>query len=104
MNQQELTALMASITGQLHTANNEEEKALTGLQESIANILLKQNPETLTNQSFTFQQSDLFFSQNIPGSRLEKIKDIIKEATEKEGDTDFRIFVRDVPVRTTQIT
>jgi hypothetical protein len=57
----------------------------------------------ITNQEFSFQSSDLFFSQNIQGNRLEKIDETVKRILSRENAGNFRVFVRDIPVRTTQI-
>jgi hypothetical protein len=104
MNQDQLSALLATLTGHLHVSNENDEQQLNELQQAAANALLQQPPESLTNQSFSFSTTDLFSKEKIESARLINIEDVSKALVEKEDQEDnFRLFVRDVPVRTTQI-
>ena len=105
MPNKDLAALLATLTGQLHTANPEEEQALERLQTGIAEALLRQDPSGITGQEFLFEKSDLFMSANL-GGRLEKIDKIVERvqsAIQAEGRQEMQVFVRTVPIRTTQI-
>jgi len=105
MPNERLAALLATLTGQLHTANPAEEQALERLQAGIAEALLRQDPSGITNQQFLFEKSDLIMSA-ILGARLEKIDEIAERAQRAiQGDfqEEMQVFVRTVPVRTTQI-
>src|SRR6266850_694598 len=100
-----LAALLATLTAQLHTANPEEEQALERLQTGIAEALLRQDPSGVTSQEFLFEKSDLFMSANL-GGRLEKIDKIVasvQSAIQAEHQQEMQVFVRTVPIRTTQI-
>ena len=78
MQQQTLTALLASITGNLYATTSEEEQQLDNLQEQLAQTLQHQDISSVTNQKFSFESSDFFFSQNIKGNRLHKIDEKVK--------------------------
>ncbi len=105
MNETNLHALLASVMGHLHAATPQEEQQLSQLQELMGSTFFDDDILTnVSNQEFSFQSSDIFFSQNIPGRRLEKIDETVKRILSKENTGDFRVFVRDTPVRTTQLT
>jgi hypothetical protein len=105
MPNERLAALLATLTGQLHTANPDEEQALERLQTGIAEALLRQDPSGITNQQFLFEKSDLIMSA-ILGGRLEKIDEIaerVQSAIQGDDQEEMQVFVRTVPIRTTQI-
>ncbi|MBB1284626.1 hypothetical protein HRH25_09600 [Flavisolibacter sp. BT320] len=104
MNQQQLTAFLASVTGQLHPANKTEESAVEEVEKSIAGVLMQQEPASVTNRDFTFSRSDLFSGErNLPENRLKKLEKVVADARQAKKDVDQRLFVRDIPVRTTQL-
>lgn len=103
MNENQLAALLASLTGQLHTDNKEEEIQIEQLQQSIAQSLLKQDPATISSQTFLFEKSDLFISANVKEGRLRKIKEIAASVLANKSDEQLQVFVRNVPIRTTQL-
>ena len=97
--------MLATLTGQLHTNNEEEEQALEKLQFSIARALISQDPSGISNQQFLFERSDLFMSST-RSTRLEKIDRIVENVQQsiKSSDpADLQVFVRTIPIRTTQI-
>src|SRR5436190_16375752 len=100
-----LTAMLATLTGQLQTNNKDEEQALENLQATIATALVNQDPASISNQQFLFEQSDLFQMANM-GGRLEKIESIVAAAQDSlkdEGQQLIQVFERRVPIRTTQL-
>ncbi|MES2647443.1 MAG: hypothetical protein V4717_11240 [Bacteroidota bacterium] len=103
MNPEQLTILLATITGHLHANNKDEEVQLDRLMETLGTTLLHQEPETIRNESFAFERSDLFFTQNLEGSKLDKIKNFSQRLLSQKPGADLRIFIRDKPIRTTQV-
>jgi hypothetical protein len=103
MQQQTLTALLASITGNLYASTNDEEQQLDSLQEQLAQTLQHQDISSVTNQKFSFESSDFFFSQNIKGNRLDKIDEKVKMVLENKFTNDLKVFVRDTPIRSQQV-
>lgn len=103
MQQQTLTALLATITGNLYASTNEEEQMLDTLQEQLAQTLQHQDIGSTRNQQFSFESSDFFFSQNMKGRTLEKIDEKVKRVLENNFTNDLKVFVRETPVRSTQI-
>ncbi len=103
MQQQTLTALLASITGNLYTTTAEEEQQMDTLHEQLAQTLQHQDTGSITNQSFSFESSDFFFTQNIKGTRLDKIEDRVRKVLESNDTNDLKVFVRDTPIRSSQV-
>ncbi|MEI6847185.1 MAG: hypothetical protein WCK32_03970 [Chlorobiaceae bacterium] len=101
MPEKTLSMLLASLTGQIQTNNTQEEKALEQVQEKLASALLQQDPETIRNQSFIFEQSDLFASSNVEKKRIEKI-DAIAARCKSQSPGNLQVFLRTLPIRTTQ--
>lgn len=105
MEKEHLVSLLATLTGHLHTTTQDEEKLVYSLQQTVAKTLLQQDASLVTNQQFSFQSSDLFFTQNVKGSRLANIQAVVQGAlATKLEQPDLRLFVRDVPIRSTQVT
>lgn len=102
MTQDQLQTLLETLTGHLHTSTENEEQVLNRVQEQVAASLINQNPSA-TNQQFSFEGSDFFFRQNIEGTRLSKLEEIATRTLKGQQASDLRVFVRDVPVRTTQV-
>ncbi|MBC7887187.1 MAG: hypothetical protein H7Z13_04815 [Ferruginibacter sp.] len=101
-----ITRMLASLTGQLITNNEDEERALESLQTDIAAALISQDLSGVSNQQFLFEKSDLFAAANL-GTRLEKIEKIVADAQTAVNDEDrqlMQVFERTVPIRTTQIS
>jgi hypothetical protein len=73
MNQKQLQGLLASVMGQLHISSSLDEQQLDKLRELMGNTLLDEEAAAVTNQEFSFQSSDLFFSQNIASSVYRKL-------------------------------
>lgn len=101
---EQLLALLETITGHLHTTNETEEKNLQGVQEKIASSLVHQDVSTVSNQQFSIENSDLFFRQNIDKERRGKLDEIVTKVLQEDSTGEFKVFVRDVPIRTTQVT
>jgi hypothetical protein len=103
MNQEQLSAILASLTGHLATNDDADVQQLNQLQHQVAQAILQQDPSTIKTQDFIFERSDLFLSRNVSGKALRPVSEIIKEVKSKKDLADIRVFVRTVPVRTTQI-
>lgn len=100
----EITAQLAMLTGHLHSSGTDDEKHIEKLQSAIANAILNQDPATIKSKEFVFERSDLFLSTNIESNRLKKISELAELAGKGDKLTETNVFVRNVPVRSTQIT
>ncbi len=104
MKQENLHALLASIIGHLHTDFSKNENQLTQLTDLLGSTLMDEEIAEPTNQEFSFQSADVFLSQNKEGRKLEKIDETVKRILSNKIEArDLRVFVRDTPIRTTQL-
>lgn len=98
--------LLATLTSQLRATNSDQQETLAELQETLAKALLTQDPQEISRQEFLFEKSDLLMSANL-GAELEKAERLverIRNLQQADDIEELRIFVRTVPVRTTQLT
>ncbi len=103
MNQEQITELVAKLTGQLQTTSPEEETKLHQLQDNIAAALVHQDPTGISKQEFLFQRSDLIAPHNPFGDRIARIKKMVNVVVERKQTKMSEVFVRHVPIRSTQI-
>ena len=103
MNTNQFSALMATLTGQLHSSNTADEMNIQQLQAAIAAAVIHQDPAAVQSQDLLFEKSDLFMSENIEPGRLKKIKDLLPLISAEKAFAETNVFVRNVPIRSTQI-
>jgi len=103
MTKEQISELLTTLTGQLQTTSAEDEKKIEKLQRSVAEAILNQDPATIRSQEFVFEKSDLFLSSNIEYSRLKKISDLASSPKKESKEAETNVFVRNVPIRSTQI-
>ena len=100
----QLTAQLAALTGHLPSSTSEDEKNVEKLQASIAEAILHQDPATIRGMEFVFEKSDLFFTSSIERKRLKKINKLAAAVSKDKKPKETNVFVRNVPIRSTQIT
>ncbi len=100
----QLTAQLATLTGYLHSSTADDERNVEKLQASIAEAILNQDPSTIKSKEFVFEKSDLFLRSNIDAGRLKKIDELAAIVSKGEKLSDTNVFVRNVPIRSTQLT
>lgn len=106
MNHEQLSTLLATLTGHLHTSNENEEQALADFQKLAGTVLLQQDSASITTAPLSFQATDLFSPDKIHPERKAAIEDLAKtvlEGVEAEQESSLRLFARTVPVRATDI-
>lgn len=98
MTQQLLNKALLQIAGHLVIESDEQQRDFEQLYISLARTKLPTDKSLLINSDFSFERSDLFFTEAIPKSRLETLDRLV---TNQEAQTQpaFRVFVREVPVR-----
>lgn len=104
MKQDNLHTLLTSVIGHLHTTTTQEEKHLKQLTDLLGATLLEDDLSTITNREFSFQSSDILFSQQPGTKRAMKIDETVKKVLASQmKEKDLRVFIRDTPVLTTQL-
>ncbi len=103
MNQNALLELLSGLSGHLQISNREDEKNLDRLQEILSETVLDQEAALSKSNSFSFEKSDLLFKEKITPERLSRLSKLSERIAARKKDPEFRVFVREVPVRSTQI-
>jgi hypothetical protein len=101
--QQKVLDLLANLSGHLQVTSPKDERAIRSLQEALAHTLPDETITSVKNSSFSVEQSDLFFTDAIAPGELTRLKNLAAKAVKEAGAETLRVFVRDVPVRSTQI-
>jgi hypothetical protein len=103
MNQQELLDLLSGLSGHLQINTREDEKNLENLQESLSETVFNEELSSLKGSSFSFEKSDFLFKEKIAPERLNSLAKLSTRMAARKKDPEFRVFAREVPVRSTQI-
>ncbi len=103
IDQENLFNLLSNLTGHLQASSKKEEKSIQDLQQNLAGMLLGENINSVKNNILSYENSDLFFSNKVPASRLNKLKDISAKVAKEASESNSRVFLRESPVRSSQI-
>lgn len=107
MEKDQLESLLADIFGHLNADNASDKKQWELGVPLLAKSLLIQDSSEIKAESFSFERSELFFQDRIPKKKIELIRKeagkATKEKATKEKEPELKAFVREVPVRSTQI-
>src|SRR5574337_438228 len=101
--QQELLALLADLSGHFEVTSPHDERSIQSLQETLASVLSGEDISTVKNSFFSVENSDLFFADTIAPHQLIRLQDLAGRVVKEAGGANLRVFVREVPVRSTQI-
>ncbi len=107
MEKDQLQALLSEIFGHLSADNSKDKKLWEEGLPLLAKSLLIQDSSEIKAEPFSFERSELFFQDRIPKKKIELIRKEAEKATEtkatKKEEPELKAFVREVPVRSTQI-
>ncbi len=92
-----IPAHLAALTSHFHISGAEQQKSLEELQQMLARTLTSLDPDDIISQQYLLETSDLFKQ----GDKT-AIGETATSNTEDEED-QFQVFVRTLPVRTTQL-
>lgn len=94
-----LEDMLGNLAGHLRAISGEEERELERLHRFLSRSLLRVEGEAIKRSSFNFEESDLFQAERIPEAVAERLRSI----AEAEGEPEYRVAVREAPVRSTQL-
>ncbi|HJR08190.1 MAG TPA: hypothetical protein VJ842_13090 [Pyrinomonadaceae bacterium] len=103
MNKQKLHTLLGRLSGHLVARSSRQEKEIEQLSRLLSRSFLPEDIQQLKGSSFAFEEADLFFPEQIPSPRSASLESIAESAAERNVRPEFRVFVREVPVRSTQV-
>lgn len=101
--QKELLAMLADLTGHLEAASKAEESAIHSLRDTLAGVLAGEDITKVKGNFYSPERSDLFFAGVIDPRELGRMKNLADRAVKEKAAADLRVFVRDIPIRTTQV-
>ncbi|CAN5867244.1 hypothetical protein BH18ACI4_BH18ACI4_06970 [soil metagenome] len=103
MNTEQLHTLLGSLSGHLITRASREEREVETLNRLLARSLLPKDLQELKSSSFAFEGADLFSLDRVPAARLEALRSLAERRVKEDPEPEFRAFVREVTVRSTQV-
>ncbi len=116
MEKDQLSELLAEVFGHLQLSETKDAKVWEEGLPLFAKSLLLTKDLKVKSESFSFERSQLFAKERIKPTQMEKIRETVEKveaegsrpkAKEKEAqavkEINLRPFIREVPVRTTQL-
>lgn len=103
MDTSKLQEILGSLSGHLAADTPEQEREVSRLQQMLSRSLLSEEAGELKATNFSFEGADLFDVANIPAVRAESVRAVAEGRAESVEEPEFRVFVREVPVRSTQL-
>ena len=100
---EELFDLLAYLTGHLKIATSHDERAVIALHDELSRALTHTDLATAKDRFFSVERSDLFFPDAVPPQQRSQLTRLAERIAGNTTPPDLRVFVRDVPVRTTQM-
>jgi hypothetical protein len=103
MDIRQIQDLLTTVTGHLVAGTPREEKEIQNLYRSLARSVPVDDIGRLKESRFTFEDSDLFSRSSVPHERMETLGKTAGRIGSEDLEPEFRVFVREVPVRSTQL-
>jgi hypothetical protein len=103
MDPNKLQAVLGNVSGHLSTRVLRDDPQLQSLHRSLSRSLFAEDVQQLKTSSFAFENSDLFSPQQIPPDLSDALRSVAEQSTAPAAEPEFRAFVRELPVRTTQL-
>ncbi|MDG1276723.1 MAG: hypothetical protein P8O16_05535 [Algoriphagus sp.] len=99
-----LQDLLAEIFGQLEGANPKEVSAIKEGMPLVAQAMKFQSAEESQSEKLSIQSADFFFRERMSKPRQIELEKVVKEAVKvQEKEPNTKVFVREIPIRTSQI-
>ncbi len=118
MEKDQLSTLLAEVFGHLQLSDAQDATLWEESLPLFARSLLVSKEPTIKSESFSFERSQLFAQERIKPAQMEKIRETVEKVETEEqvlktedktkisrelNEPDLKPFVREVPVRTTQL-
>lgn len=104
MEQDLIQSLLAQVFSQLQAESSPEKKSFDEGLKKFAKAIHYQQPESVSPSKLSIQSADFFFQSRLQKAQISKIEKIAEEVSkEKIEEADTRVFIRETPMRSTQI-
>jgi hypothetical protein len=101
MNTQERRTLLSRLTGHLVAASPQQEQDIHALLGTLSRSVLTEDLQQLKGSQFAFEAADRFSDQAISAERMSALQAVAERGAAEQPE--FRFFLREVPVRSTQL-
>jgi hypothetical protein len=101
MDTQQRRAVLNRLAGHLVAGSAREEREIHGLIGLLSRSMLPDDLEQLKATRFAFEAADRFSEETISAERIRALEAVTEGAAAREPE--FRVFLREVPVRSTRI-
>jgi hypothetical protein len=95
--------VLSSLTGHLVVENRRDEDALHALHHELSRALTRADLAAAKDRDFSVEGSDLFFPDAVAPQQRSRLTNLAERIAARTAPAELRVFVRDVPVRTTQM-
>ena len=102
--EEKLFNLLTYFTGHLKIASPRDERAVQALREELSHALSPEALATAKNRYFSVDSSDLYFIDAVAPAERARLAQLAGRITSRPAEPELRVFVRDVPIRTTQMS
>ncbi|PRY88159.1 hypothetical protein [Mongoliibacter ruber] len=100
---QNIQELLSSVFGQFQTFTKKQRDDWEAALPITISALAKQDVSQIRNQSFVFDRMDLFQKNQIDEQKRASVRKAVKDIRQEERSSDTRVFLREVPIRSTQV-
>ena len=99
----DLLDLLAYLSGHFETASSQDRRAVDNLREQLVRALGHDDLTAIRSHFLSIDGSDLFSSEAIAPSQRARLSQLVDRIGPVEPVPELRVFVRNVPVRSTLI-
>ncbi|VAX33464.1 hypothetical protein MNBD_NITROSPIRAE01-1, partial [hydrothermal vent metagenome] len=94
---------LGRLTGHLVANTKREKSTLDSLFNSLSRSTLSEDIKDCKKTQFSFENADLLSEETISPERLETLQSLAEQSLAQKKEATFRVLVREVPVRSTQL-
>jgi hypothetical protein len=94
---------LTKLSGHFDIRSKDDEKKIKELQKALSSALAGEDIGDVKNSNFSFENSDLFFNEKILPENILHLRELTSAVKETDAENE-RVFVREVPVRSSQIS
>ncbi len=103
MNTQRLRAFLGNLSEHSFDASSHNQKQIERLHKNLSRSLLSDDLSELKGSDFAFENADLFVDESVSPERVKLLQTLVQQISQPETEAEFRVFVREVPLREMQM-
>src|SRR5262245_15517138 len=104
MNAEQLNELLSGLSGHLQAEAPQDNERMQELLDMLGRSLLSNDLAQLKGSRFAFERGDLFLAEQITPEHAASLRALAKMRLAESAEApEYRVFAREVPVRSTQL-